>query len=286
MKRRSSSRPARSRPARARPPSHRGRPAAGSAERRVPAGAESGRDSTGRDSAGSDSTGSDSTGSDSTGSDSTGKRARGKALVESAARGNGRSSTDMAEHLLDCALTVFAERGYDATSVRDILRAAGVTQPTLYYYFPSKQALFLQLSARHGSETLERLRAALAPRTSCEARLRVVAEASFVACGHDPRIPRLLFQTTFGPRIPGISAVLDELAARRFALVRAIIQEGCESGELAPSSVDGLTLAFCCLLDQHLNVLVRQPHPAQLLSPELAGWLVTLFLRGAGANRA
>ncbi|HCS50994.1 helix-turn-helix domain-containing protein [Rubinisphaera sp.] len=40
---------------------------------------------------------------------------------------------DTREHLLDCALTLFAERGYAATSVRDIIHAAEVTQPTLYY---------------------------------------------------------------------------------------------------------------------------------------------------------
>ncbi|MHC4885905.1 MAG: TetR/AcrR family transcriptional regulator [Planctomycetota bacterium] len=39
-----------------------------------------------------------------------------------------------AEHL-------FANRGYDATSMRDLAEAAGVRAPTLYHYFPSKQAL-------------------------------------------------------------------------------------------------------------------------------------------------
>ncbi|MFO0868157.1 MAG: TetR/AcrR family transcriptional regulator [Pirellulales bacterium] len=192
-----------------------------------------------------------------------------------------RSAGDMEAHLLDCALTVFAERGYDATVVRDILRVAGVTQPTLYYYFPSKQELFLRLVRRHGSEALELLRQALQEITGCESRLRVIMQASFAACAGDPRIPRLMFQTTFGPRLPGISEVLDELAERRFALVRDVIGQGVDRGELAASSVDGLALAFCCLMDQHLNVLARQPQPERYLTPELAHWLVTLFLRGA-----
>ena len=44
-------------------------------------------------------------------------------------------------HLLDCALTLFAARGYDAVGVQEIVEAAGVTKPTLYYYFNSKRGL-------------------------------------------------------------------------------------------------------------------------------------------------
>ncbi|MBN1516945.1 TetR/AcrR family transcriptional regulator [Candidatus Sumerlaeota bacterium] len=39
------------------------------------------------------------------------------------------------------AIRLFCERGYAATSVREIVAAAGVTKPVLYYYFESKEAL-------------------------------------------------------------------------------------------------------------------------------------------------
>ena len=47
--------------------------------------------------------------------------------------------------LLETALTVFAERGYHATAVSDLVRAAGVARGTFYLYFPSKHALFEDL---------------------------------------------------------------------------------------------------------------------------------------------
>lgn len=40
------------------------------------------------------------------------------------------------------AIKLFSSRGYHGTSMRDIMKAAGCTQPTLYYYFADKQALF------------------------------------------------------------------------------------------------------------------------------------------------
>src|SRR5262249_31190924 len=45
--------------------------------------------------------------------------------------------------LLDSARALFAERGFQATSAADIAAAAGVTERTLFRYFPSKSALVL-----------------------------------------------------------------------------------------------------------------------------------------------
>ncbi|MHC5019331.1 MAG: TetR/AcrR family transcriptional regulator [Planctomycetota bacterium] len=42
----------------------------------------------------------------------------------------------------DCAVHCFAEQGYHATSVADIVQAAGVAQGTFYNYFESKRAIF------------------------------------------------------------------------------------------------------------------------------------------------
>src|SRR5215471_7252303 len=47
----------------------------------------------------------------------------------------------VARHISRVAARLFAARGYDATSVREIVEAAGVAKPTLYYYFKSKEGL-------------------------------------------------------------------------------------------------------------------------------------------------
>ena len=45
------------------------------------------------------------------------------------------------DHILDCALRLFAARGYDAVGVQEIVELAGLTKPTLYHYFGSKRGL-------------------------------------------------------------------------------------------------------------------------------------------------
>ncbi len=45
------------------------------------------------------------------------------------------------EKILECAITLFSERGYVAVSVRDIARAVGVRESALYKHFQNKQAI-------------------------------------------------------------------------------------------------------------------------------------------------
>lgn len=59
---------------------------------------------------------------------------------------------DNRQAILDSALTLFYEKGYDAVGVQQIVDAAGVTKPTLYYYFGSKQGLLSCLLEEHFSK--------------------------------------------------------------------------------------------------------------------------------------
>ena len=52
---------------------------------------------------------------------------------------------DNREAILSEALHLFYVRGYDAVGVQEIVDAAGVTKPTLYYYFGSKKGLLESL---------------------------------------------------------------------------------------------------------------------------------------------
>ena len=53
--------------------------------------------------------------------------------------------------ILGAAAGVFAERGYDGGSMRDIAVRVGVTEPALYRHFPGKEALFLALMRAGGA---------------------------------------------------------------------------------------------------------------------------------------
>ena len=66
------------------------------------------------------------------------------------AQSRKRDSTATKAALLDAAASLFAERGFDRTTVRDIAKQAGVNQALLFRYFGTKEALFEEVIARTG----------------------------------------------------------------------------------------------------------------------------------------
>lgn len=59
--------------------------------------------------------------------------------------------------LLDCAQSLFFARGYDDTSVNDVIAAAGVSKGAFYHYFDSKEALLEAFAERLAERTLAQL---------------------------------------------------------------------------------------------------------------------------------
>ncbi|WP_137726163.1 TetR/AcrR family transcriptional regulator [Prescottella subtropica] len=62
---------------------------------------------------------------------------------------------------LSAALDLFAERGYEGTSIREIAIHSDLSVPGLYHHFPSKQAMLVELTRMSMEELLGRSRAAL-----------------------------------------------------------------------------------------------------------------------------
>jgi AcrR family transcriptional regulator len=64
---------------------------------------------------------------------------------------HGAVAQDTRERILDVALDLFIEKGYDKTSLREIAEKIGFTKAALYYHFPSKQDILMALHYRmHG----------------------------------------------------------------------------------------------------------------------------------------
>lgn len=84
---------------------------------------------------------------------------------------------DNKEKILDCALELFQARGYDSVGVQEIAEKAGVTKPTLYYYFGNKQGLLSTLLNVKYGEMREAVFGNLESSKDIRQRLYQVAEA-------------------------------------------------------------------------------------------------------------
>ncbi len=76
-------------------------------------------------------------------------------------------------NILEHAIDVFCERGYEGASMRDLSRATGMSLAGLYYYFESKEKLLYLIQKHTFSHIIEVLREKLAGVTDPEQRVRV-----------------------------------------------------------------------------------------------------------------
>src|ERR1017187_4294892 len=75
--------------------------------------------------------------------------------------------------ILDYAAEVFAEKGYEGASMRDLSRLSGMSLAGLYYYFDSKEKLLYHIQKRTFTTIVDRLRERLAANSDPEERIRI-----------------------------------------------------------------------------------------------------------------
>ncbi len=142
------------------------------------------------------------------------------------------SGPERRAQLLDVGLALFAERGYDGTSVEEVAARAGVSKPVVYEHFGGKEGLYDVVVEREVSQLLEQFATALSgdsPRElleqACLALLTYVDE-----CPDGFRI--LVKESPVGPS--GFATIMSDVATQvEYVLVREFTARGLDAG-LAP----------------------------------------------------
>ena len=106
--------------------------------------------------------------------------------------------------MLDAALRLFRRGGYDATTMRDVAAAAGLSLGAAYHYFPSKQAIVLAYFARKQDEHDSLVGQRLASLTSrgLAARAGAVLHMTIDSLAADRKLLGALLGTVVDPASP------------------------------------------------------------------------------------
>jgi AcrR family transcriptional regulator len=159
-----------------------------------------------------------------------------------------RKKADLKRRIADTCLALIRERGYDATTIEEIVRRVDVSQPTFYKYFASKDAILREYALQGFGELLAREMTRKGPIVTRMRRyLRAMAEqmtadapvwyAIAVSNAYNPvRDPGLLTSASAGTRV-----------------LEAIMQEGQRTGELTvaftarrlASMLEGILFRVC-----------------------------------------
>jgi TetR/AcrR family transcriptional regulator len=185
------------------------------------------------------------------------------------------------ERLLATASNLFTRRGYAATSVREIVAGAGVTQPILYHHFGSKEGIFLALVGRLERELEERLDAIrLEPGTPLE-RIRAICQSVYsIVDGREPEV-RLLYAIYYGPSQGTPKVDIEALPHRIEATLAEAVREGMACGAIRRGDVRYTTLALQGSLITAIECHIGERQ--QSLGSKGLDRLLDVILRGVAA---
>ncbi|MGW2091884.1 TetR/AcrR family transcriptional regulator [Promicromonospora sukumoe] len=132
--------------------------------------------------------------------------------------------------IIDAALTVFAERGYDGATTAEICRRAGIGSGTFFHYFPTKLDVLLAILTLGTQETGE-AEARYEGRTDAlGVILDIIRQGADDAA--DPRMPGFVRAVGGVMHLPGVAARLDEDAGVQQDLVRPWVERAQRAGEI------------------------------------------------------
>lgn len=194
---------------------------------------------------------------------------------------NHHSISATRQHLLSAALKCFAENGYAATSVQEIVDSAQVSKPALYYYFQDKAGLFRAVVEAAHDERFRLMQAAAERGRTVGEKLQEILADIFEYSIRNKELMRLTFATAFATTNDAPAhGQCRERGKRNFEFIRSLIQHGQDSGELARGfSSEELAMGIYGQLNSYVMIGVLMPECP--LNRATAKDVVRLFLSGA-----
>jgi AcrR family transcriptional regulator len=174
-------------------------------------------------------------------------------------------SEETRAHILEAALKLFSQSGYEASGVAEICKAAGVSKGAFYHHFPSKHVVFLELLHRWLDELfngLQRVRDQVADVP--QALLRMAEMSHGVFLDANGRLSMFLEFWTQAKRDPEIWKETIAPYRQAEAFFASFIRQGIEQGTLRAIDPD---LAARALLSLATGALLQD-----LLDPQGADW--------------
>jgi AcrR family transcriptional regulator len=153
---------------------------------------------------------------------------------------------DAARRLVLAAVEAFAERGYHATTTRDIAGRAGMSPAALYIHYKTKEELLYQISGVGHRLALRVLEEAAGAGGAPAERLAAGVRA-FARWHAEHHTVARVIQYELGALAPGHRAEIVDLRHRSDQVVREVIQEGAAAGDFAVPDLNGTTLAVMSL---------------------------------------
>ncbi|MBI2939816.1 MAG: TetR/AcrR family transcriptional regulator [Chloroflexi bacterium] len=184
------------------------------------------------------------------------------------------------QRILAAAIEVFADKGYHAAGVQDIVRASDTSKGAFYFHFPGKQEIFLALVDELAALLLDRTEAAIGQERGALAKVDAALRTVLAAFSDHRRLAKILLVD-----VGGVGPALDEkllaLHARFAATIRRHLDEALAEGSIPPLDTEVAAYAWVGAINEIVLrwLYTRQPDPLLAALPALR----EVLLRGIGA---
>lgn len=150
-----------------------------------------------------------------------------------------RKKRETRARILDAALTLMAERGYDAVKIEDIAARADIANATFFLHFPTKSSLITAFTEQVSEKIAARLEGF---RLSAVEKLELLRAIVLDEWGRHAALLRKLVADAAAED----GAALFESSASLAALIRSVVAEGQAAGEFS-AEFSAETVAQCLL---------------------------------------
>jgi len=131
------------------------------------------------------------------------------------------------QHIFTCALELFREKGFDATTMQDVAARADVAKSAAYYYFPGKEAIIQAYYEVLQTEQERICDAVFARSSKLKVRLKAAMETKFDLVQDDRKLLGVVFRYTGEPEHPlsCLGSGTAEIRRRAMDIFRKAIAE-------------------------------------------------------------
>jgi AcrR family transcriptional regulator len=165
--------------------------------------------------------------------------------------------------LIEVATRLFAEHGYEGTSIEAVLSAAGVSRGALYHHFAGKEALFEAVVTAVSEQVTVELAEVIRDCVDPVDALRTAALA-WTSLAADPVIRRVVLVDA--PSVLGWERWRAMDDGRTLGALRMLLQAVSDSGRLPAELVAPFAHMILAALDEIVLVIARAPDSAAALA--------------------
>jgi AcrR family transcriptional regulator len=190
------------------------------------------------------------------------------------------TSSDVAvrDRLLAGAAELFTQKGYNGTTVREIVAFAGVTKPVLYYYFRNKEGIYIELIRGAFAKFDALLDETSTERGNATEKLLRFSDRVFALFMENIKVARLMYSIYYGPPQGAPFFDFDAVHLRLQEVVRSLIREGIRQGELPKGNMEDRV--WIILGAVNIAMEVNLSHPEKAMDRKGFVRILNLILRG------